>query len=225
VTRGEWQVYVAKEVRDWLDDLDTTAHTRVVQAIDALAEAGPGLGRPLVDTIHGSSISNLKELRPGTMRILFAFDPWRSSILLVAGDKVRQMERLVPGSHPTGRTTLRALSEGAHPGGGTAMNSHVAWSDIRDEHVERAGGEAAVEAGKQQLLAEVIGHRLAEVRRARGMTQQQVADRMGVTKGRVSQIERGKVSGHDVIARFASALGGRLHQAVYFDDGDITAIA
>ena len=89
----------------------------------------------------------------------------------------------------------------------------------------RAGGEEAVEAGKQELLAEVIGHRLAEVRRARGLTQQQVADRMGVTKGRISQIEHGKVSGHDVLARYAAALGGRLHQAIYFDDGDITAIA
>jgi hypothetical protein len=56
-------------------------------AIDTLADVGPGLGRPLVDTIHGSSIANLKELRPGTVRILFAFDPWRDSILLVAGDK------------------------------------------------------------------------------------------------------------------------------------------
>ncbi|MGI5154076.1 type II toxin-antitoxin system RelE/ParE family toxin [Microbispora sp. CA-102843] len=55
--------------------------------VDALAEGGPGLGRPLVDTISGSSIQNLKELRPGTVRILFAFDPWRSSTLLVAGDK------------------------------------------------------------------------------------------------------------------------------------------
>jgi hypothetical protein len=58
-----------------------------VQAIDALAEAGPALGRPLVDTIGHSSIPNLKELRPGTVRILFCFDPWRSGILLVAGDK------------------------------------------------------------------------------------------------------------------------------------------
>jgi DNA-binding XRE family transcriptional regulator len=105
------------------------------------------------------------------------------------------------------------------------MNSYVAWNDIRSEHVEWAGGEAAVDAGKRQILAEVVGRRLAEVRRARGLTQQQVADRMGVTKGRVSQIERGKVSGQDVIARFATALGGRLHQAIYFDDGDITAIA
>jgi hypothetical protein len=29
----------------------------------------------LVDTIHGSGLPNLKELRPGTVRILFAFDP------------------------------------------------------------------------------------------------------------------------------------------------------
>ena len=87
VASGEWQVYVVNEVRDWIDSLDDATHTRVVQAIDTLADVGPGLGRPLVDTIHGSSIANLKELRPGTVRILFAFDPWRDSILLVAGDK------------------------------------------------------------------------------------------------------------------------------------------
>ncbi|MGF7237619.1 MAG: helix-turn-helix domain-containing protein [Frankia sp.] len=102
------------------------------------------------------------------------------------------------------------------------MSGHVSWTDIRTEQVERAGGE---EAGKRELLAVAVGHRLAEVRRGRGLTQQQVAERMGVTKGRVSQIERGKISGQEVVARFAAALGGRLHQAIYFDDGDITAIA
>ncbi|MEU0566361.1 type II toxin-antitoxin system RelE/ParE family toxin [Nonomuraea sp. NPDC005983] len=83
----EWDVYLVTEVRDWIKQLDDATHTRVVEAIDALAEGGPGLGRPLVDTITGSTIQNLKELRPGTVRILFVFDPWRSSILLVAGDK------------------------------------------------------------------------------------------------------------------------------------------
>jgi hypothetical protein len=85
--RDEWDVYVVNEVREWIEQLDDATHARVVQAIDALAEGGPGLGRPLVDTIAGSRIQNLKELRPGTVRILFVFDPWRSSILLVAGDK------------------------------------------------------------------------------------------------------------------------------------------
>ncbi len=32
-------------------------------------------------------IANLKELHSGTVRILFVFDPWGASILLVAGDK------------------------------------------------------------------------------------------------------------------------------------------
>ncbi|MCT9929929.1 helix-turn-helix domain-containing protein [Planotetraspora sp. A-T 1434] len=40
-----------------------------------------------------------------------------------------------------------------------------------------------------------------EIRRSRGLTQQQVAERMGVTKGRISQIEQGKISGHDTLAR------------------------
>jgi DNA-binding XRE family transcriptional regulator len=105
------------------------------------------------------------------------------------------------------------------------MSGYTRWQDIRGEYVERAGGEENVEAGKQELLSIVLGHRLAEVRRARGLTQQQVAERMGVTKGRVSQIEQGKISGQDVLARFAEALGGRLHQAIYFEDGDISAIA
>ncbi|UGT42061.1 helix-turn-helix domain-containing protein [Nocardia yamanashiensis] len=105
------------------------------------------------------------------------------------------------------------------------MGGHVRWENIRAELVERAGGEEAVAAGKQELLAEVRGHRLAEVRRSRGLTQQQVAERMGVTKGRVSQIEQGSAAGQDVIARYAVALGGRLHQSIYFDDGDIVAIA
>ena len=104
------------------------------------------------------------------------------------------------------------------------MSSHVAWNDIRAEHVARAGGEEAVEAGRRKMLAEVLGHRLAEVRRSRGLTQQRIADRMGVTNGRVSQIERGKISGHDVVDGYAAALGGQLHQAIYFDDRDITAI-
>jgi hypothetical protein len=87
VTTPDWDIYVVSEVRKWIESLDSPSHARVVQAIDLLAEEGPWLGRPLVDTIHGSSLANLKELRPGTTRILFAFDPWRSAILLVAGNK------------------------------------------------------------------------------------------------------------------------------------------
>lgn len=47
------------------------------------------LHRPLVDQVKGSYFKNMKELRPrgGYLRLLFAFDPNRSAIFLVAGDK------------------------------------------------------------------------------------------------------------------------------------------
>ena len=63
--------------------------TRVTAALDALAADGPALGRAFVDTIKGSAVSNLKELRPrgGHLRLLFAFDPERTAVVLVAGDK------------------------------------------------------------------------------------------------------------------------------------------
>ena len=80
-------MYLVHDVRDWIGRLDDVTHARIVDAIDALAAAGPGLGRPLVDTIKGSTLPHLKELRVGAARVLFAFDPWRSCILLVAGDK------------------------------------------------------------------------------------------------------------------------------------------
>ncbi len=49
----------------------------------------------MVDTLQGSTLANLKELRPGSsgaaeVRILFAFDPTRQAILLTAGDKAGQ---------------------------------------------------------------------------------------------------------------------------------------
>jgi hypothetical protein len=59
-----------------------------------VGEYGPTLGRPLVDTLTGSKIANLKELRPRQtmIRLLFVFDPWRSAILLTGGDKTGQWE-------------------------------------------------------------------------------------------------------------------------------------
>ena len=88
----EWEIYLTDEVRDWVAALDERSHKLVVQAIDILADCGPVLGRPMVDHVEHSAVQNLKELRPGSagrseLRILFVFDPWRSAILLVAGDK------------------------------------------------------------------------------------------------------------------------------------------
>ncbi|WP_036961989.1 type II toxin-antitoxin system RelE/ParE family toxin [Pseudoclavibacter soli] len=86
-----WSVDV-EFVAEWLASLDEVSYEQVVAALEILAERGPQLGRPLVDTVSGSRHRNMKELRPGSgghseLRMLFAFDPERRAILLVAGDK------------------------------------------------------------------------------------------------------------------------------------------
>ncbi len=86
-----WEIETAL-IEDWLLGLSDDDYDLVFAALDILRSDGPRLGRPLVDTIVGSRHRNLKELRPGStgrteIRILFAFDPQRRAILLVAGDK------------------------------------------------------------------------------------------------------------------------------------------
>ncbi|NMO54356.1 DNA-binding protein [Actinoplanes sp. TBRC 11911] len=97
----EWEILMTEQVEKFLDALygaDRSTHSLVNQAILILERNGPGEGRPLVDSITASQLSNMKELRPPSagrteVRILFVFDPWRSAVLLVAGDKSGQWNR------------------------------------------------------------------------------------------------------------------------------------
>ncbi|MDX2762781.1 helix-turn-helix transcriptional regulator [Streptomyces europaeiscabiei] len=65
---------------------------------------------------------------------------------------------------------------------------------------------------------------MADTRQERGITQAQVAEHMGVTKGRVSQIESGQVCGTDVVARYVEALGGNLVMVAVFGDGELRKV-
>lgn len=97
----EWEILMTGQVEEFLEDLyasDRESHRLVNQAILVLERNGPAEGRPLVDSITASRLSNLKELRPPSagrteIRLLFVFDPWRSAVLLVAGDKSGQWKR------------------------------------------------------------------------------------------------------------------------------------
>ena len=82
-----WPLEVTAELEAWYSGLEDADREAVNAAVDALEERGPGLGRPLVGTVTGSRHGHLKELRIGTIRILFRFDPRRTAILLLGGDK------------------------------------------------------------------------------------------------------------------------------------------
>lgn len=89
--RVSWKIEGTDEFVGWYRGLAEGEIDSVDAVVEMLGEEGPNLGRPHADTLEGSSLSNLKELRPPGagkfLRILFVFDPRRQAILLLGGNK------------------------------------------------------------------------------------------------------------------------------------------
>jgi DNA-binding XRE family transcriptional regulator len=106
------------------------------------------------------------------------------------------------------------------------MTGHVRWEETghRQRAAQLAGGEEQFLVGVRRMLDEARAWRLVELRRERGFTQVQVAESMGVSPGRISQIESGQVSGQEVIGRYVEALGGNLVVVAVFGDGELRKV-
>jgi hypothetical protein len=89
-----WQVEYTNEFGAWWDGLDDDVSKRVGAAVDLLATHGPELRFPHSSGINGSRHAHMRELRIQSagrpLRVFYAFDPRRTAILLVGGDKTGQ---------------------------------------------------------------------------------------------------------------------------------------
>lgn len=88
---------------NWLNDLDADERQSVLANLLLLQKHGYNLARPYADTIKGSKVKNLKELRiqhnGKPLRAFFVFDPLRQAIILCAGDKTgdkRFYQKMIP---------------------------------------------------------------------------------------------------------------------------------
>lgn len=98
-----WEIEHTDEFETWWQTLDEDEQTSVSASVELLRQLGPQLPRPHADTLNGSRHSNMKELRTQhqgrPLRTLFAFDPRRTAILLIGGDKTgdkRFYDRMIP---------------------------------------------------------------------------------------------------------------------------------
>lgn len=91
-----WQVTFHPEMAEDFEVLAAEVQDAMLVQIRLLGTIGPTLGRPTVDTLKGSKIANLKEMRfaagGGAWRVAFAFDGERIAVLLAAGDKASVSE-------------------------------------------------------------------------------------------------------------------------------------
>ena len=143
----------------------------------------------------------------------------RAAVLLVAGDKSGKWSKWYRTAIPRAEQLYDDYLAGRRKEMG-AMSGVSRWRDSGhlERAVETAGGQEVFDAAATAMLDDARGWRLAEMRKRRGMTQEQVAVRMGVSVARVSQIESGDVSTQDVLSRLVAALGGTLKLIADFGD-------
>lgn len=97
------------------------------------------------------------------------------------------------------------------------MTTFKKWSEVKATHVERIGIER-IQNRVARLTLALHMQPLVDKRKSLHLTQKDVAEHMGITVGRVSQIEAGEVAGIDVLERYINALGGTLQLSATFSD-------
>ena len=88
---SNWEVLLHDAFVEELEQLNESFQDELFAHAKLLANYGPHLGRPTVDTLRGSTYFNMKEMRfswqQEVWRVAFAFDPRRQAIFLVGGNK------------------------------------------------------------------------------------------------------------------------------------------
>ncbi|MFY9304027.1 MAG: helix-turn-helix domain-containing protein [Rhodoluna sp.] len=76
--------------------------------------------------------------------------------------------------------------------------------------------EQEIAEGVKQIYREVLEYKLRELRQHQGLTQQQLADKLGLTQNRISKFERLDLDRSELqtIRRYLEALGGELSLVV-----------
>lgn len=99
----KWDVEYTDEFGYWWNALSENEQEDVVAHVSLLEEKGPQLPFPYSTGIEGSKFPHMRELRiqskTNPLRILYAFDPRRTAILLIGGNKrgdKRWYEKYVP---------------------------------------------------------------------------------------------------------------------------------
>lgn len=87
----QWEVEYTDEFGHWWASLTDSEQESLASSVRLLEERGPLLGFPHSSGVNGSRHGHLRELRTQhdgrPLRTLYAFDPRRSAILLIGGDK------------------------------------------------------------------------------------------------------------------------------------------
>jgi phage shock protein A len=211
-TAARAEVELAEEMASAVQPDPEAAAKAAARLRDATAQIERELGRQPLP-------AGLLELRPGApgdgeIRLIFAVEPPGTALLIAvlegrdtARDQYREAVTL------SAEVLLEART------GQAPEASARGYDDTRSLVEEFLPGQAAeVDAGAAALVARNRARTLAEQRTRLGLTQTEVAERMGILPEQVAAIERADPGTTDVrtLTAYVDALGGRLELTAEF---------
>jgi len=98
--------------------------------------------------------------------------------------------------------------------------SKSSYVTLEELLAKRPGDTARIAKARDEILTESRAHRLADVRKAKHLTQEQLAERIDIDQSRVSRIENGDLSRTEVgtLVAYAQAVGGTLELVMRIGD-------
>lgn len=93
------------------------------------------------------------------------------------------------------------------------------FSDLRDRARRDPARARRIDESRNLVLQEQAKYRIAELRRALGLTQAELAHRVGKSQSAVSQIETGEIGvSIEILRAIVAQLGGELEITAVFQD-------
>ncbi len=216
-----WRVEFHRDFVPEFRGLSESVQDEIAALVEKMRVFGPMMKRPASDTLDGSRFSNMKELRfeadNGVWRVAYAFDPTRKAILLVAGDKSGvSQKRFLQVPYPKGRRKVCGVPRRTGKNEEKKMKTSVPYEKIlatfppaRKRKIKKRAAE---------LIAEEFT--LRDLRKAKQITQQEVAHRLSGRQVYVSRLERRADMKLSTLSEYVRALGGDLQLMVTFP-GDV----
>lgn len=201
-----------------LGKLPENIRDELLARLRVLAEFGPHLGRPNVDTLEDSSFPNMKELRfrkDGLWRFAFAFDPLQQAIVLVGGNKeganqTKFYKNLIKVADARFSAHLRNIKSTLKKGK-KEFNMRT-LNDVIDKLPPAR--RQKVEARARELIAEELT--LQDIRKVQRLTQQQMAKALNIGQDSISRLEKRSDMMLSTMRSYVEAMGGSLELIAHF---------
>jgi hypothetical protein len=212
-----WDVEYTDPLEEWWDTLPLDEQAAIDAGGEALEDRGPALRGQREDVTtpehEGAATSGRKHPHPVRLR------PRRTAILLIGGDKTNRWDRWYDETVPIADRLYDEHLEKFGNRRRAVMSGRKNFDELRHKLRSDAGARVKVDQYRH-VMKDALA--LADLREERRVTQQEVADKLGISQPNISRVEHQEDVYLSTLRGYVDVLGGHLEVRAVFSDQTVT---